>query len=238
MRTWRHSGFNVDTSVRIMANDREGMSRLVGYISRCPLSLTRMITRTGDGRIVCRASHARCWAFPKSGQQTVMEGIPRNHEIFDPLDFLAEVTQHIPDKGEHQIRYCGYYSNKSPGVRLKALKAVVAPWPVVPARTAAASPQIHLGAALIKLVYEVDPLKCPNCGGTMRVVALIDHDRQPEIVEKILKHCKLWREPDQRGPPAETPLPPASCVEHVFPAPKPLCHGNRELPPPNQTRWL
>ena len=46
----------------------------------------------------------------------------------------------------------------------------------------------------------------------MRVVALIDHDRQPEVVEKILKHCKLWKEPGQRGPPAGTPLPPDSEV--------------------------
>jgi len=40
-----------------------------------------------------------------------MEGIPRNFEVFEPLDFVAEVTQHIPDKGEHQIRYYGHYSN-------------------------------------------------------------------------------------------------------------------------------
>jgi hypothetical protein len=93
--------------VRIEANDKAAMSRLVGYISRSPLSLARMITRTSDGKIVYRASHARCWAFPKSGEQTVMEGIPRNHEIFEPLDFLAELTQHIPDRGEHQIRYYG-----------------------------------------------------------------------------------------------------------------------------------
>jgi hypothetical protein len=31
----------------------------------------------------------------------------RNYEIYDPLDFLAEVTQHIPNKGEHQIWYYG-----------------------------------------------------------------------------------------------------------------------------------
>jgi len=201
MRTWRHSGFNVDTSVRIMANDREGMSRLVGYISRCPLSLTRMITRTADGRIVYRASHARCWAFPKSGEQTVMEGIPRNHEIFDPLDFLAEVTQHIPNKGEHQIRYYGHYSNKSRGLRQNVLKSALVP------RSEQVLTQQQLRfrltwAALIKLVYEVDPLKCPNCGGTMKIVALIDQSRQPDVVERILRHCNLWREDKQRAPPA------------------------------------
>jgi len=32
--------------------------------------------------------------------QTLMEGIPRNFEVFDPLDFLAEVTQHIPNTAQ------------------------------------------------------------------------------------------------------------------------------------------
>jgi hypothetical protein len=160
-----------------------------------------MITRTADGKIVYRASHANCWAFPKSGEQTVMEGISRNFEVFEPLDFLAEVTQHIPDRGEHQIRYYGWYSNKSRGVRQKLLKAALAPMPA----KELTQQQLRFRAtwaALIKLVYEVDPLKCPECGGTMKVVALIDRSRQPEVVEKILKHCKLWREPKQRGPPA------------------------------------
>lgn len=56
-------------------------------------------------------------------------------------------------------------------------------------------------AALIRLVYEVNPLKCPDCGGAMKIVSLIDHNRQPEIVEKILKHCNLRREDKQRAPP-------------------------------------
>ncbi len=48
-----------------------------------------------------------------------MAGIPRNFEVFDPLDFLAEVTQHIPNKGEHQTRYYGFYSNKKRGMQEK-----------------------------------------------------------------------------------------------------------------------
>jgi len=35
-------------------------------------------------------------------------------------------------------------------------------------------------------VFEVDPLKCPDCGGTMKILALIDRDRQADVVEKIL----------------------------------------------------
>jgi hypothetical protein len=53
---------------------------------------------------------------------------------------------------------------------------------------------------LIQKVYEVDPLTCPDCGGTMKVIAFIDPP-QEDVIEKILKHCGLWDEPSERAPP-------------------------------------
>ena len=97
------------------------MQRLVEYISRCPFSLARMVSLTDDDKILYRASHANCIPFPVSGDKTLMKGIPRNFEVYDPLDFLAEVTQHIPNKGEHQIRYYGWYSNKKRGLQIKKI---------------------------------------------------------------------------------------------------------------------
>ena len=47
-------------------------------------------------------------------------------------------------------------------------------------------------AALIKKVYEVDPLRCPDCGGEMKVISFIDKC-QADIVEKILRHCEFWK---------------------------------------------
>jgi len=55
--------------------------------------------------------------YPEQGNELFKSGNPRNFQIFDPLDFLAEVTQHIPNKGEHQVRYYGMYSNKKRGMR-------------------------------------------------------------------------------------------------------------------------
>ena len=52
-------------------------------------------------------------------------------------------------------------------------------------------------AALIKKVYEVDPLVCPRCLHHMRIISIID---QPEIIEKILRHLDLWH-PQAHGPP-------------------------------------
>jgi len=44
-------------------------------------------------------------------------------------------------------------------------------------------------ARLIQKIYEVDPLLCPKCGGTMRVIAFIE---EQAVIEKILKHLGLW----------------------------------------------
>ncbi len=57
-------------------------------------------------------------------------------------------------------------------------------------------------AMLIKRVYEVDPLACPQCGGMMKVIAFIEPP-QGTVIEKILRHCGLWRESLPRPPPAD-----------------------------------
>lgn len=46
-------------------------------------------------------------------------------------------------------------------------------------------------AAMIQKVYEIDPLVCPKCGKEMRIIAMIEKRDQPDVIEKILKHCKL-----------------------------------------------
>jgi hypothetical protein len=53
---------------------------------------------------------------------------------------------------------------------------------------------------LIKRVYEVDPLACPQCGGEMKIVSFIEPP-QSEVIEKILRHCGLWKTSAPRGPP-------------------------------------
>jgi len=42
---------------------------------------------------------------------------------------------------------------------------------------------------LIYQVYEVDPLKCPNCGRQMKIIAFI---REREEIIRILRHLKMW----------------------------------------------
>ena len=203
MRGWKYSGFSVDFSVCIKAGDHASMQRLVEYIALCPFSLGRMIMLSGDGKVFYRAGNPGCIRFPKTGDKELTSGIPRNYEVFDPLDFLAEVTQHIPNKGEHQIRYYGWYSNKNRGLAGKKERPVVLAGMPEP-DTAFRLKCRMTWAALIKCVYEVDPLKCPKCGGEMKIVAFIE---EKLVVEKILRHCNLWREYIPRPPPSAKPPP-------------------------------
>lgn len=72
---------------------------------------------------------------------------------------------------------------------------------------------------LIQKVWEVAPLVCPRCGGDMKIIALIE---EPAVVERILKHLDLWRDPeprrgDHRGttPCGAAEAPPDLCYEPV-----------------------
>lgn len=50
------------------------------------------------------------------------------------------------------------------------------------------------------MIYEFDPLTCPHCGEKMRIISFIER-RQTEVIERILKHCHLWKDKIPRSPP-------------------------------------
>jgi len=131
-----------------------------------------------------------CRSFPDPGGDGLQAGARRNYQILSPLDFLAEFTQHIPAKGSHLIRYYGWYSNKSRGMRKKAAEAAGSAKDVedssatVGAEEASSSRSRQSWAMLIKRVYEIDPLSCPQCGGQMTVISR--HARSAARVHAIV----------------------------------------------------
>jgi len=177
--------------------DQEGIQRLIQYFLRCPFSQARMIEVTAAGQVIYKTEHNAVGRFPEPGDEELLAGPSRNFQFFDPLDFLAEVTQHIPEPGEHLIRYYGWYSNKSRGQRAQR-PAPASAGVGIPARSPTAREARKGWAALIKHVYEADPLCCPNCGSTMRIISFIER-HQTEVIEKILRHCGLWEESPARA---------------------------------------
>jgi hypothetical protein len=126
MRCWPHSGFSVDNSVYLPPHDTAALQRLAQYILQCPFSLARVVRLTDDGSVIYRAEQQQCRRFPGPASADLRGGPKRNFQNFTALDFLAEVTQHIPDKGEHLVRYYGWYSYRQRGIRARARQAGVA----------------------------------------------------------------------------------------------------------------
>jgi len=130
----------------------------------------------------------------------------------------------------------GWFSNKKRGMRQKkmpkAQQATGMDEPDTPYRRK----QRMTWAALIKAVYEVSPLKCPNCGGTMRIVSFIEK-RQSDVVEKILRHCGLWmvaepgrsKEPQPRPPPEEPESVEEPALDYGFTSASSVRRFEREI---------
>lgn len=59
------------------------------------------------------------------------EGRPAGTETADPLEFLARVLVHIPDKGHVTTRYYGWYANRPRGMRRQAESVALEAPPVI-----------------------------------------------------------------------------------------------------------
>ena len=94
------------------------------------------------------------------------------------------------------VRYYGYYSNKSRGMRRQADKEDDVP--ALIDSDLSAKEFRRNWARLIQKVYEIDPLVCPKCQGEMRVISVIEDQA---IIKKILQHLGLW-ETRSHDPPA------------------------------------
>ena len=135
--------------------------------------------------------------------------------MFEALDFIAELTQHIPPKGVQLIRRYGLYSSRIKG-RWSDMAYIVerAPSGWKASHEVATDDPGDLGfeplsesetvevdadwrkqawARLMANVYEIDPFVCPKCGSEMKVVAVI---QETEEIRRILSHLvKIGRSP-------------------------------------------
>ena len=188
--SWKHSGFNLHAGELVPPEAKADLEDLAQYILRNPFSVEKM-TLESPGDIVIYRSRLNA-------------KINRNFEVFSATDFLAAITQHIPDKGAQMVRYYGWYSNKMRGVRQRALPPeLVFHRPGVSPPPPAKLPSKRWRDLILR-VWHVDPLRCPVCQNPMRVIAVID---DPRVVEKILRHLGAWHGPPPRPPPQRVPGP-------------------------------
>jgi len=117
----------------------------------------------------------------------------KSRKTFNAMDWLVRLVRlvrlvkHIPGRYEQAVRYYGYYSNKSRGMRKKAETDDDIP-AVIPNEMSSKKSRRNW-ARLIQKIYETDPLICPKCWGQMHIISFI---KELDIIEKILHHLGLW----------------------------------------------
>jgi hypothetical protein len=114
-------------------------------------------------------------------------GDGKSTKVFDALEWLAAMCSHIPNTGEQMVRYYGYYSNVSRGKRQQSAEDDDIPCIIESEEDAKA--HRRKWSRLLQKIYEIDPLICPKCQGTMRIISSIEDG---EIIKAILKHLGIW----------------------------------------------
>ena len=194
--SWKHSGFSVHAGDPIKPDQKLALERTARYIIRNTFSLKKMTYNEETNTVLYKTDKIH----PKT---------KRNFEVFTTHEFIAAITQHIPDKGAQMVRYYGWYSNRLRGRRRMDQESLASPPEGIEVIDVSdySPPKIpsKKWRQLIAKVWEVDPLVCPRCGSIMLIRSLTD---DPFEAKKALKELDLWddlvaTEAPSRSPPQE-----------------------------------
>lgn len=201
--TWNHhSGFNVHARGRISGADRKAIENVARYMSRAALSVQRVkYNRAEDSVTVTKKP------FGSSPEES------RNYPVGE---FMALLASHIPAPYESLTYYYGVYSSSHRGKQRRENKEDQETELVLieNGKASADCKSNSSWARLIRRIFEVDPLRCKDCGAEMRLIAFVTDFHQ---VRKILEHIG---EPTIRPPPLAPNIPPpdlsrAEAVDYI-----------------------
>ncbi|MEA3278159.1 MAG: transposase [Pseudomonadota bacterium] len=206
MERWDHGGgFSLDATVRIEANDRHGLERLLRYCAR-PAFAAERLQELDAHRLICH--------LPKPGPDG------RTQLVLSPLELIGRIAALVPPPRQHRHRYYGVLAPNAP---LRAAVTALAPeaaaaQPSPPVQTSGEesaetlyrSPARYPWAMLLARIYETFPLTCPKCGAEMRIIAFItlavdvrailEHIGEPSMPPRIaLARGPPLREEDDSG---------------------------------------
>ncbi len=208
-------GYSVHANVALAASNRRALERLIRYMARPPIAPDRLLLDE-QGRVVYRLRKRR-----HDGAEVL---------VLDPLDFLARLAALLPPPKMHGLTYNGIFGPAAkdraaivPTPREQPPDCPRPPPKVLPAPGPAEAPTLAAGerqarkrltwAALLKRTFaDVDVTVCGQCGGAMRLIALIE-DRA--VAKKILDHLGLR----STAPPLTPPRPPPQAAFDGFDAP-------------------
>ena len=183
------NGFDLHANIMVPAGDRARLEQLCRYLLRPAVAQDRL-RLLGDGRVLLTLKTA--WA----------DGT--RHLLFEPLELLEKLAALTP---RPRINLVLYHGVLAPHARWRA--RVVA-YGVVPAATvlpaspggegATAEPtHRHWSwAKLMHRAFEIDVLACPQCGGRLRLIAIVEDPRE---IGEVLSSLGLSAEVDRAPPP-------------------------------------
>ena len=176
IKSWPHSGFNVFLGEPISPSDTAQLLFTARYLKKCPVSNKRLsLDENGKETAVIYAAY-------KNGAKEIRR--------FTPLEFLAELQQHLPDMWEQTTRYYGIYAARTRGAAAKRRRSKAAVNNIrEPEHKASQN-----WAALMKRIFELEPLICPRCGSSMSIRAFITDSHQ---IERLCFNLGIvpWRAP-------------------------------------------
>ena len=174
-------GFMLNGKIRDHWDSNKVISNLAEYIMRAPIGENRILDYNTEKREVTIQYRKR----DTSGNKTR----ELDKETMSVLEFIARFSQHIPDAGFQMVRYYGIYSNRSRGNRKTE---------TVPEFMLVKGEESSYGKTwrqLIWKIYEVDPLKCPACGGELALLNIVTDKKEINI---ILSRLESQREQSER----------------------------------------
>jgi Putative transposase/Transposase zinc-binding domain len=179
-------GFNVHANTHTGAGQRQELERLCRYILRPAVSEKRL-SLTAQGDVIFKLK--RTWS----------DGT--NRLLFKPLEFIEKLAAIVPPPFRHLVTYHGVLSSHA------AFRAEVVPAAAKPAQGAPETdgPKTELPprprrlpwADLLRRTFEIDVLKCVQCGGKMKVLAVIT---DPEEVVRLCENLGEPAEPPKVAP--------------------------------------
>ncbi len=200
--SWRHSGFSVKATQRVASTERGRLARLARYATRVVVAVGAMGFRE-DGRVEIETPpdpvtsstvlvldrlelvHALCQQVPDQGMHLVRFYGAYSNRRRNALRRLRGEVEGAP-AGDGAL---GPRPRAAPPAATPAPcgseEASAVPGPPDRPPTAAEVARAVSWAKLLRKVFEVDPLRCPRCGGSMAVVAWIT---EAATIDRILAH--------------------------------------------------
>ena len=144
-------------------------TRLCRYIT-CPAIANERLKRDGAGDDVLQLKSA--W---RDGT---------THIRMSPLEFMRRLAALVPRPRLHLIRFHGVLAPNA-GLRAAIVRGPAENISEPAGEHAHGAPARISWSRLLRRVFGIDIEHCPNCGGTLKIIAAIE---EPAVIVKILTH--------------------------------------------------